>query len=312
MTRHQRHTVGIFSRDGEDNYKWLINLLRTGMFQSVVELVLPIYISNTARNFNRGLNESSFAIVYHTKKRGRLNIANVTDSLYDEELEELSRHLGRRNVIVLVDDLEDSSDSNMRRILQEQRLDVSVCELMLISEREKESSNLSGEDPKFIQSPISAQMQDAYNMLYDKLRNLKSILEDAPHNNAGPHNMDTCDWTSDSYNSMSKGKSLQDVEQQHVFSISGRTALLGTSSDDSHDDDRVRSSHHSVSDMRSDNQKSLLDGNNYPPANCLIPRDNIDQQAQGVKKKDKLVFGIIAALIAVLVVALIIVLSVGL
>ncbi|CAN2390409.1 hypothetical protein PRIEUP_LOCUS446 [Pristimantis euphronides] len=184
MTRNQRHTVGIFSRDVEDNYKWLINLLRTRLFQSVVEVVLPVCISNTGRSFVTGLDESSFAILYHTKKRGRLNIASVTDSLYDEELEDLSRRLGRSNVIVLVDDLEDISD-NMRRMLQEQGLDMYVCEVILVSGREKELSNLSGPDTRLSQSPITASMQDVCSSLHEKLVNLKGIMEHAPHHNTG-------------------------------------------------------------------------------------------------------------------------------
>ncbi|XP_077129797.1 uncharacterized protein LOC143785030 isoform X2 [Ranitomeya variabilis] len=184
MTENQKHKVGIFSRDGEANSKWLINLLYT-MFQSLVGKVKPIYISNSGGNFISGLSQSSFAILYHTKKRGRLNIANVTGSLYDEELKDLRDHFGRSNVVVLVDDVEDSGDSNRRRILEEQQLDSYATELILISEQEKESASLTGPNPSLSESPISAQLHDAYNSLYHKLLKLKDVINNAPYRNTG-------------------------------------------------------------------------------------------------------------------------------
>ncbi|XP_077129798.1 uncharacterized protein LOC143785030 isoform X3 [Ranitomeya variabilis] len=186
MTENQKHKVGIFSRDGEANSKWLINLLYT-MFQSLVGKVKPIYISNSGGNFISGLSQSSFAILYHTKKRGRLNIANVTGSLYDEELKDLRDHFGRSNVVVLVDDVEDSGDSNRRRILEEQQLDSYATELILISEQEKESASLTGPNPSLSESPISAQLHDAYNSLYHKLLKLKDVINNAPYRNTDRH-----------------------------------------------------------------------------------------------------------------------------
>ncbi|XP_075687753.1 uncharacterized protein LOC142656710 [Rhinoderma darwinii] len=320
MPRNQRHSVGIFSRDGQDNYKWLISLLRTVMFQSMVEVILPVYISNNARSFASGLSQSSFAIVYHTKKRGRLNIANVTDSLYDEELQDLSRHLGRSNVIVLVDDLEDSSDNNMRRILQEQRLDTFACKLILISEKEKESSNLSGADPRLSQSPTSVQMQDPYNSLYNKLLNLKDIIGDAPNNSAGLDQMNNSDISSDSsYDSRSK----EDIG-------SGVTSTAGFRS---HDDDSIQTSRLSGSgphtrmvtppgrtvtiDIRDIDQENLLDLNNpkNPTGTPVSNTDRVERhkdKGQRNRKKDKMVFGIILGLIVLLVIVLIIVLCVTL
>ncbi|XP_040211469.1 uncharacterized protein LOC120942558 [Rana temporaria] len=175
----QRLTVGIFSRDGQENYKWLVNLLRTAMFQSLVEYVLNVYVTNDVRIFTEALKECSFAILYHTKKRGHLNIANVPDSLYDEELKDLNDELGD-NVVVLVDDIDDSSDNNKRRILGDQPL-IRECaqELILVSELEKQAANLTGSDPRWSPGPISPAMQDAYDSIHNKIYRMRTFMEDA-------------------------------------------------------------------------------------------------------------------------------------
>ncbi|OCT64659.1 hypothetical protein XELAEV_18045758mg [Xenopus laevis] len=86
-------TVGIFSRDGRENYNWLISLLHHISFYNV----LPKYVSNRFMEFKENVSKCSFAILYHTLKRGRLNITDVTDCLYDEELEYLCQILGEKN-----------------------------------------------------------------------------------------------------------------------------------------------------------------------------------------------------------------------
>ncbi|XP_073505077.1 uncharacterized protein [Phyllobates terribilis] len=280
MTGNQKHEVGIFSRDGEANYKWLQNLLRGWMIYNVVANVHSIYISNSGRDFITGLSHSSFAIVYHTKRRGRLNIANVTDSLYDNELKDLSDHLGRSNVVVLVDDVEDSGDSNKRRILEEQRLDAYATELILISEREKESANLTGPDPSFSESPISAQMHDAHNSLKNKLDKLKDIINNAPHSNTGRRD-----------------------------STSSESSSGGRRTDDS----SVRSSQRPGSDTRSDEESKLIGDDNQrnPPIIVPIPPINDNEKGQKNWRKDKVLW-IIGGGILVLFVVLIIVLCVTL
>lgn len=115
------HTVGIFSRSPEDDYKWLMSQLKSGPFCSIVSTVLPHYISNNGRQqFMDAVSQCTFGILYHTKNRGRMNITDVTDSLYDKELQYMSEHLGKEKVIVLVDDLEDTSDDEKRQILKYQ------------------------------------------------------------------------------------------------------------------------------------------------------------------------------------------------
>ncbi|XP_077129794.1 uncharacterized protein LOC143785029 [Ranitomeya variabilis] len=296
MTINQKHKVRIFSRDGKDNYKWLIILLYT-MFKSLVGKVKHTYISNSGGNFITGLSQSSFAILYHTKKRGRLNIANVTDSLYDEELKDLRDHLGKSNVVVLVDDVEDSSDSNRRRILEEQQLDSYATELILISEREKESANLMGPDPSFSESPISAQMHDAYNSLYHKLLKLKDVISNAPHSNTDHH-----DSTSS--------------ESSYGGSRTGRvpSVVTSTSGFRSPDDSSVRSSQRPGPDLRNDEERNLLSDKNGRTASGSFPNsqnNNNNEKGQKSWRNDKVLW-IIGGVILLLLVVLIIVLCVTL
>ncbi|XP_073416598.1 uncharacterized protein [Dendrobates tinctorius] len=295
MTENQKHKVGIFSRDGKDNYKWLFILLCT-MFKSLVKDINSIYISNSGQDFITGLSQSSFAILYHTKNRGRLNIANVTDSLYDEELKDLSDRLGRSNVVVLVDDVEDSSDSNRRRILEEQQLDSYATELILISEREKESANLMGPDPSFSDSPISVQMHDAYNSLYHKLLKLKDVINNAPNRNTGGHDSTSSE---SSYGSRRTGP---------VPSVVTSTGGFG-----SHDDSSIRSSQRPGPDMTNDEESNLLNDNSRRDQAGSFPihQDNNNEKGQKSWRKDKVLW-IIGGVILLLVVVLIIVLSVAL
>lgn len=110
--------VGIFSREDRKTYEWLI---RTVTFIIWVKKVQPILITNNQSDFTEQVPKCSFGILYHSKTRGRLNITDVTDSLYDDELQQLSRAYGRNNVIVVVGDVEDSSNERKALILGEQR-----------------------------------------------------------------------------------------------------------------------------------------------------------------------------------------------
>ncbi|XP_068102777.1 uncharacterized protein [Hyperolius riggenbachi] len=183
MSGH-RLTVGIFSRDGKENCTWLINLLRSPMFQSLVEYVLNVYITDDPRLFTNAITQCTFAILYHTKKRGSLNIANVPNSLYNDELRDLSEELGE-SVVVLVDDLEDSSDGTKRRLLMEQPL-IEQCasDLILISKSEKQAANLVGTDPRWCPSPTSPALQDAHDSMHNKVYRLRNLMEDSSGINA--------------------------------------------------------------------------------------------------------------------------------
>ncbi|KAM3916511.1 uncharacterized protein RB166_015757 isoform 1-T3 [Leptodactylus fuscus] len=116
-----KHKVGIFSRSSETDYQWLKTKLESGSFRNVIESVQPCYITNNGYlKFMEDVSRCTFGILYHTKNRGRVNITNVTDSLYDEELEYMFVKLGKTNVIVIIDDLNDDSDHEKERILQNQ------------------------------------------------------------------------------------------------------------------------------------------------------------------------------------------------
>ncbi|KAM4631577.1 uncharacterized protein O3C94_018215 [Discoglossus pictus] len=129
--------VGIFSRSGKDDYCWLISGLG-----NMVD-VRPCYISNNDSHALRQMaQQCNFAILYHTKKRGRVNITNVTDSLYDDELQSLSNILGKEKVIVVADDLDDSDPNTRQRILQNQSsIGRKAKELFLVSVADKNNSD---------------------------------------------------------------------------------------------------------------------------------------------------------------------------
>uniref|UniRef100_A0A8C5WHD8 Uncharacterized protein n=1 Tax=Leptobrachium leishanense TaxID=445787 RepID=A0A8C5WHD8_9ANUR len=133
-----RIPIGIFSRDDASCYEWLTRFLR-----SIPEVkdVRPVYISRD------GLADilceatcCDLAILYHTKNRGRINITDVTDSLYDKELELLFQVLGRQGVMVLIDDLEHGGQEDKIRILTHQpKIRTLAQDLVLITAQEKES-----------------------------------------------------------------------------------------------------------------------------------------------------------------------------
>uniref|UniRef100_A0A803JVP8 Uncharacterized protein n=1 Tax=Xenopus tropicalis TaxID=8364 RepID=A0A803JVP8_XENTR len=127
--------VGIFSREPKESYAWLSNHLRQE-FQ-----VKSVFISNNEEwKFRQSASECNFAILYHTKRRGRLNITDVTDSLYDEELKILSATLGKKNVIVVIDDMDNANTKAKEHLLNNQpTIGSTACDLFLFSSTEKES-----------------------------------------------------------------------------------------------------------------------------------------------------------------------------
>ncbi|KAM4025995.1 uncharacterized protein ACNLHF_026397 isoform 2-T3 [Anomaloglossus baeobatrachus] len=110
-----RSVIGIFSRSSQEEYTWLASMLsRAGR-------VVPFCITNSnAHQFSQQVPQCTFAILYHSKTRGRVNITNVTDSLYDEELSFMSKVLGKSNVIVVADDMDDGSAWAAQNILTNQ------------------------------------------------------------------------------------------------------------------------------------------------------------------------------------------------
>ncbi|XP_077350266.1 uncharacterized protein LOC144000350 [Lithobates pipiens] len=345
----QRLTVGIFSRDGQENYKWLVNLLRTAMFQSLVEYVLNVYITNNVRIFTEAVKECSFAILYHTKKRGRLNIANVPDSLYDEELKSLNDELGD-NVVVLVDDIDDSGDNNKRRILGEQPL-IRDCaqELILISELEKQAANLTGSDPRWSPAPISPAMQDAYDSIHNKIYRIRTFMEDAmgstPDRRAqnssytGSRAQNSSYTGSRAQNSSYTGSRAPNDSDSDTQSEGYRSSATTKSASYRHQDvESIRSSSAYSSDrssrplynsQRSDQRVGFpaIHEETHAPlhGDGHIPEDDDQPRSRGQKTRsrgtsltccknlsDKAVFFIIGGLVVILLIILIVILSVAL
>ncbi|XP_069838502.1 uncharacterized protein [Dendropsophus ebraccatus] len=134
-----RPVVGIFSRDCDSSYRFLTDFLRAQGLE-----VRSFTITNSApQRFREKTPRCDFAILYHTKNRGRLNITDVTDSLYDEEIRDLSTALGKQNVLVVADDLGDSSSEMTRNLLETQPLiGEMAAQLFLFSRADKASADL--------------------------------------------------------------------------------------------------------------------------------------------------------------------------
>ncbi|XP_077129853.1 uncharacterized protein LOC143785067 isoform X2 [Ranitomeya variabilis] len=132
------HKVGIFSRSSESEYEWLKMELESEYFRGSVENVQSYYISNRGfQQFMTNVSNCTFGILYHTKNRGRINITDVTDSLYDEELDYMSLMMNK-NVIVVVDDLNDGNDEEKSRILSSQpSIKEKALDLFLFTTEEK-------------------------------------------------------------------------------------------------------------------------------------------------------------------------------
>ncbi|XP_073416785.1 uncharacterized protein [Dendrobates tinctorius] len=128
--------VGIFSRSAESEYEWLTTRLKA---ESFVKSVQPCCITNNGfTQFSGYVSRCDFGILYHTQNRGRLNLTDVTDSLYDEELQYLSSRLGKENVIVVIDDLTDSGEERKTEILKGQpKLGSLAADVFLFSGEEK-------------------------------------------------------------------------------------------------------------------------------------------------------------------------------
>ncbi|XP_068102748.1 uncharacterized protein [Hyperolius riggenbachi] len=131
--------VGIFSRSAQIDYAWLEPMLRSDKFQISVDKTRSFYISNNGiKEFYEEVPRCDFGILYHTKNRGRVNISDVTDSLYDHELEFLSTTLGRCNVLVIADDLQNNSlQEKMRILVTQPSIRKHARNLLLVTEEEK-------------------------------------------------------------------------------------------------------------------------------------------------------------------------------
>ncbi|XP_077128127.1 uncharacterized protein LOC143784142 [Ranitomeya variabilis] len=153
-TSMMQRVVGIFSREGDSSFSFLRDAL---LAEDSVRKVRSFTITNDGLcKFSEEVSRCDCAILYHSKNRGRLNITNVTDSLYDEEITDLSIKLGKDNVIVVADDLDSSSSEIRTKILQGQPLIGQMATgFFLISREDKNSPERLQEKLQKITSCIS-------------------------------------------------------------------------------------------------------------------------------------------------------------
>uniref|UniRef100_A0A803JNC5 Uncharacterized LOC100487313 n=1 Tax=Xenopus tropicalis TaxID=8364 RepID=A0A803JNC5_XENTR len=156
MAGFQRKTplLGIFSRDDQANYQWLID----SAYSAVPDIRLVYIANDSGETFREEVHKCTFAILYHTATRGRINITNVTDSLYDVELQYLYNILGKENVVVVIDDLEDSSVEKDRILESQPRLGHLARDVFLFSVEEKERIPLFNQQKNVIFDPKVAQL----------------------------------------------------------------------------------------------------------------------------------------------------------
>lgn len=125
--------VGIFSRSDETDYAWLMNPLG-----ECCEILTFCITNNNRHELIQCSNQCQCTILYHTKNRGRINVTDVTDSLYDSEIGLLFDRHGKRHVLVVIDDLEDSSQEVKQRILSSQpTLRTKAHDIFLFTKHEK-------------------------------------------------------------------------------------------------------------------------------------------------------------------------------
>ncbi|KAM4631872.1 uncharacterized protein O3C94_018448 [Discoglossus pictus] len=131
--------VFVTSRAAEDNALWLLNHLRSHPYRGLLGNVTYLSISNrNQKEWREEVDKSSSAILYHTAKHGRINVTDVTDSLYDTELQHLSKTLGREHVLVVLDDLQKSDNEERDRILKSQpSISRLASHLLLFTNKEK-------------------------------------------------------------------------------------------------------------------------------------------------------------------------------
>ncbi|KAM5152522.1 uncharacterized protein ACMZJ9_010681 [Mantella aurantiaca] len=139
VTISSRRVIGIYSREGEESYRFLYEVLR---FQDwLVREVRTFTITNNGSvQFREDVSRCDSAILYHSKNRGRINITNVTDSIYDQELHHLFQRLGKENVLVVADDLDSATPEDKQGILITQTLITENARDLILFKKDKNTS----------------------------------------------------------------------------------------------------------------------------------------------------------------------------
>uniref|UniRef100_A0A803JCZ4 Uncharacterized protein n=1 Tax=Xenopus tropicalis TaxID=8364 RepID=A0A803JCZ4_XENTR len=132
--KHKRTPViGIFSRKSKESYSWLTDHL-TWEFDTKT-----FHLSNRGEwKQTEDFYECTHAILYQNS--WWLTISYALDSLYDEDLQFLSTMLGKKNVIVVQDDLMDAGpEAKSIRLRNQPSIENLAAELFLFSVEEKQS-----------------------------------------------------------------------------------------------------------------------------------------------------------------------------
>ncbi|XP_041433178.1 uncharacterized protein LOC121398270 [Xenopus laevis] len=164
--------VAVFSREDQSSYEWLRRVLQS--FPTVRDVKSIVISNNNFVTFLEEVSQCDFAILYHSMRRGRINVSDVVDSLYDGELEVLFRVQGKKKILVVIDDLEDSGSEAKKVILQNQQsIGRWAEELFLISSQEKDCLD-PGPD-LLIQA--SDHNIHAVTLMREKLEHMKQLIE---------------------------------------------------------------------------------------------------------------------------------------
>ncbi|XP_077129930.1 serine/threonine-protein kinase dkf-2-like isoform X3 [Ranitomeya variabilis] len=96
-SRLNKPVIGIFSREGESQYSWLVNALIPDPFKDNVPKFRPCFINNEgSQQFCEVVSQCTFAILYHSRPRTCTSMTTVMGSLYDKELDHLSSRLEQK------------------------------------------------------------------------------------------------------------------------------------------------------------------------------------------------------------------------
>ncbi|XP_063285674.1 putative leucine-rich repeat-containing protein DDB_G0290503 [Pelobates fuscus] len=141
-SRRKKQVVGISSRVPVDHLKWLLDLLRSDPFKDVVKDVRYLLINNyNTSEWKKEVQQCTVGILHHTKHHGRVNITDINNAMYEEELSYLHDQHGRERVMVVIDDMDQFDDGEKERILGSQpTIQLKSSDLLLIPETRKEEA----------------------------------------------------------------------------------------------------------------------------------------------------------------------------
>ncbi|XP_041433095.1 uncharacterized protein LOC121398242 [Xenopus laevis] len=135
-----RQIVGISSRCQQDQFQWMIDMLTSHLSELVTEVKYYPITNENSDEWKKEVKGCSFGILYHSLKHGRINITDVEGSLYDKELLYMSQCLDKENVMVVLDDLEQTTEEETKRILRTQP-SIKHCSSLLLLTAKKDKEN---------------------------------------------------------------------------------------------------------------------------------------------------------------------------